>query len=243
MKNVIIVVLLLCGISVSNAQTKQPTEAEKILKDLYGDKKAVSDNSDNAESPHTVENSEIFRDWFLASLEGWLLILTPENNTSYKRSKDVQYLPGLKVENSIFSIASLLDDMDLEIKKDKIKATFIAINYLTGKEKKLTSMKIVNDIFYKWIGNKSQITKEVFNPEVNSILIYLKEETYHTIAFSKDEDITENISRIPNNASAFLIQRNLESEKYNYSLVGVYDGQSGEMILFKSSTVESMKKI
>ena len=104
-------------------------------------------------------------------------------------------------------------------------------------------MKIVNDIFYKWVGDKSKITNEVFNPETQSILIYLKDDSYHIIAFSDGEDIAENALRIPSNVSGFLIQRNLDSETYDYSLVGIYDGQSEAMIYFKSTTVESMKKI
>ena len=137
MKNIILVFLLACGMTASNAQIKESTKAEKILQDLYSDKEKSSNAPQVAKSTSSVENNEIFKEWLLASFEEWLMMLTLENNSSFRRSKGVQYLPGLKVENSIFSITPLLDDMDVEIKKDKVKATFIVTNYLSGKRKRI----------------------------------------------------------------------------------------------------------
>ena len=245
----IFILLIVMGVGTSlDAQEKKPTEADKILKDLYGEKESSEEQSANTEEPKVEtpirnDNVEIFKEWLLASLEGSLMLLAPEDYSSFRRSDDDPLLPGLLVGTSCVSITYLLDEMKAEIKKDKVKTKFIAVNYLTEKEKKLSSMKIVGDVFYKHMGARSIITKDSFDPDANSILIYLQDETYHTIAFSADERIKESTFKIPAGVSGFLIQRNVDSDNYDYALVGIYNGVLGRMELFRSSTVEKMKKI
>ena len=249
MKNLLILLTILFASVVSFSQ--ETGGADQILKDLFGkdktekEKKDAEVNPEKDEKPsvESEDDVEVYKEYFLSSIGSRLFIgYQAEEKLSRRSMEEATLLPAIHINKSLVTLESLTEDMNVKKKKNKIKGKFIFENYVTEKQTKVSSFKVIKSVIFKSYGKKSDITLEGYNESMSALILYLENNEFTSISVSKG-GLTEAVARLPVGVSGFIIQKSIGNEDALYALTGVYDGVGKRSSLFKASQLEDFKKI
>jgi len=215
-------------------------ELEEKMKEIYGKKKKGEEvkeetaktkvvSKEEKKKPKAEESSSVYKDFFLTSLSKDLYLTFPSGeNISRRKMAEMKILPTIKVNKSVIMISSMVESLDVEVKKKKIKGKFLTENYASGKETKVSSLKRNRFLASKSIGDGSNINIGEYDRDAGGLIIYLTDDKYDSISFGKGAKLKEVVTQLPEGASGFVLQTSNDSE-FLYSLTGTYDGSIDDL--------------